>query len=299
MSTGAPRGLFGFLANPTAGADAAPESTGTFPMPVADFIAADYLRWSDIVLTRREWTPLSWLIRYATRSNFAHAALVFLTPKWQLGWRSTYIIESVFSGVEVTDLADYSKYSRLSLAVKRVNHGWFDDRVRKRVRGRMLDDIKAEYAFSTLFGLGRQFVFGVESAVRGHKQTVLRRRELNKRAAKEFICSGFIQRGYAQGVYEFIRDGVVPTSAFKDIIFDRTIASMLPDDWSEFTPAEQADIVAEFIDAFQDHLFAVTPRDIETHAASDWIYVLHDGLAYEVSSYDEVCAILKMKPSTP
>ena len=85
MSTGAPRGLFGFLANPATGSDAAPSGAGTFPMPVADFIAADYLRWSDIVLTRREWTPLSWLIRYATRSNFAHAALVFLTPKWQLG----------------------------------------------------------------------------------------------------------------------------------------------------------------------------------------------------------------------
>lgn len=297
MSSGAPRGLFGFLTNSTPGSDAAPAGTGAFPMPVADFIAADYLRWSDIVLTRREWTPVSWLIRYASRANFAHVALVFLTPKWQLGWHSTYLIESVFSGVEVTDLADYSKYSRLSLAVKRINHGWFDEQVRKRVRGRMLDDIKAEYAFSMLFGLGRQLLFGVESAVRGHKQTVVRRREMNRKSAKEFICSGFIQRGYAQGVYEFIRDGLVPTSAFKDVIFDRNLAAMLPDDWSEFTPAEQVEILAEYLDAFQDHLFAVTPRDIETHAASDWVYVLHNGLAYEVSSYEEVCAILEIKPA--
>jgi hypothetical protein len=160
----------------------------------------------------------------------------------------------------------------------------------------MLDDIKAEYAFSTLIGLGRQFLFGLESAARGHKRAVIRRGEQGYESAKEFICSGFIQRGYAQGIYEFIREGKIPPEALRDVVFDRNLASMLPEDWSQFTPAETADVIKEYLEAFSTELLAVTPRDLETHPGLDWVYVITGGKAYQVSSYKDVCDILRITP---
>jgi hypothetical protein len=275
---------------------AAPPQPDNWPMSVDQFVLGNYMRYSDIVLSRNEYNPLSWLIRRATRANFAHVGLVFLEPKLQYGWQSTYLIESVFAGVEVTDLNDYFKHPRLSVAIKRLNRDWMTDRIRRRVRGRMLDDIKAEYAFSTLFGLGRQLLFGVESAMRGQKSAVIRRRIAGKRAAKEFICSGFIQRGYAQGIFEFVRDGALPPSAMKDVMFDPKIAANLPEDWSAFTPAEVTAILEEFLEQSQDDLFAVTPRDLETNDAFEWAYVITRGKAYQVTSYADVCNLLGTKP---
>jgi hypothetical protein len=275
---------------------AAPKTDGDWPMPVAEFIQRDTLAFSDIVMTRKEYNFMSWLIRVATKSNFAHVALVFLVPQWQHGWQSTFLIESVFSGTEVTDLSEYFKHKRLAIAVKRLNRPWFTEEVGRRVRGRMLDDIKAEYAFSTLIGLGRQLLFGVEGAVRGHKRAVARRQESGSAAPKEYICSGFMQMGFVRGVMEFIREGKVPAEALRDVIFDKNLARMLPIDWSEFTRAEQIDILDEFIKAFEDQLMAVTPLDIETSGAFEWAYVAKDGLVHPVKTYEDVCRIMGIRP---
>lgn len=281
-----------------AGPANAPAQPDNWPMPVEQFVLGRHLSWGDVALSRNEYNPLSWLIRHATDANFAHAAMVFLEPNWQVGWQSTYLIESVFAGVEVTDIKDYFKHPRLSVAVRRLNHPWFSDRMRRRVRGRMLDDIKAEYAFSTLFGLGRQLLFGFESAARGHKQAVKRRLQRGINSPKEFICSGFIQRGYAQGIQEFIVKGDLEPTALKHVIFDPDLAAMLPDDWGEFTRAEAVEIIGDYLDAFQDELWATTPRDIEINQSFDWVYVITGGYAYQVSSYQDVCRLLRIQPCT-
>ena len=52
----------------------------TWPMPVAQFLAGNYLQRSDIVLCRGKRSLFSWLIRMATRSYFSHAGLIFLVP---------------------------------------------------------------------------------------------------------------------------------------------------------------------------------------------------------------------------
>jgi hypothetical protein len=274
----------------------APPQPENWPMPLDQFLIEGHMHWADICLSRNEYNPLSWLIRYATHSNFAHVALVFLRPRLEFGWQSTYVIESVFSGIEITNMHEYFKHPRLSVAVRRLNRPWFEDEIRRRVRGRMLDDIKADYAFRTLVGLGRQFLFGLESATRGHKRAVVRRTQQDKKSANEFICSGFIQRGYTQAIYEFIRDGKLPPEALRDVVFDRNLATILPDDWSQFTVAEATDIVREYLDAFSAELLAVTPRDLETHPGLDWVYVITGGKAYKVSSYKDVCDIMKITP---
>jgi hypothetical protein len=272
---------------------------GLWPMKVEDFIQRDYMKYSDIVLTRKEWNLTSWLIRTATGGNFAHSSLVFLTPHWQYGWQSTFLIESVFSGTEITAISDYFKHKNLSIAIKRLNRPWFDERLAKLVRGRMLDDIKAEYAFNIVWRLARQFLFGFEGAVRGHRATIRRRRSMGYQSPNEFICSGFMQVGYLRAISEHVREGTLPPSVVRDVIFDDDLAHILHADWNTFTPDEQRQIVSDFLSAFNEELMAVTPRDIELHDAFDWQYVVTGGYVYPVSSYAEVCRLLSIEPLQP
>ena len=269
----------------------------TWPMPVDQFLARDYLRHSDVLMTVRKGNLLSWLIRNATKGNFSHAALVFLTPNLHYGWQSSYVIESVFSGVEVTDLRDYFKYRGIKVAIQRLKHAWFDDEIAKRVRGRMLGDIKAKYNFPLMLAMAEGLLFSLESAVRGHKRTVIRHGQPGVRAApNEFICSGFVQRGFVLGVAEFIRSGKLRPEMLRQVIFDRDLASILPTDWSQHAPDEQIRIVDDFVAQFSDELLAATPRDIETTDDLAWVYVMVNGVVHPVSSYREVCELMELKP---
>jgi hypothetical protein len=284
----------GMPANDNRASAPAPAITG--PVPIKDFLDSGGLRCADVLLSRNEWNLMSWLIRTATDANFAHAALVFLRPESGEGWRSTYVIESVFSGVEVTDIHDYFKHPRLSVAIKRLNRDWFEEAMQRRVRGRMLDDIKAEYDFTTMFRLGRQALFGMQRMMLGHKRAVMRREAKGLDAPKEFICSGFMQRGYANAFVEFARYGHVPAAGFRDIIFDAEVAKHLPVGGLAALDADRDRIFADFVARHERELLAVTPRDIELHEAFDWTYVLTGGKAHPVTGYAEVCELLKCKP---
>lgn len=273
-----------------------PSGPSQWPLSVEEFVRGGHLQLSDVVLSRHP-SALSWLIRHATKGNFSHAAMVMLTPRWQLGWQSTYLIESVFSGVEITDLIDYFSYKGLSVAVKRLNTPWFAEPVRRRVRGRMLDDIKAKYNFPLMLAMAEGLWWSLESRVRGHKRAVIHREEAGMRSPpNEFICSGFVQRGFAEGICEFIQDGRLPAEALKRVIFDRDLATLLPDDWAPFTIDERKRIVAEFVDEFRDSLLGTTPKDIEVSEKFEWVYVLTGGEVYPVSTYKEVCDLLKITP---
>ncbi|MCK5713843.1 MAG: hypothetical protein KAI25_14065, partial [Hyphomicrobiaceae bacterium] len=65
----------------------------SWPMPVETFLEGNYLRRSDIVLTRRDWDLTSWVIRWATESPFSHAALIFTGPQFESGFTNTFVIE--------------------------------------------------------------------------------------------------------------------------------------------------------------------------------------------------------------
>lgn len=267
----------------------------TWPMPVEEFLSRNYLRHSDVLMTTRKGNLLSWLIRRATKGNFSHAALVFITPNLTYGWQSTYLIESVFSGVEVTDLRDYFKYRGMKVAIQRLKHDWFTDEIAKRVRGRMLGDIKGKYNFPLMIAMAEGLWFSVESMVQGYKRNVVRRSQPGHRAApNEFICTGFVQRGFVLGIAEFIRSGQLKPDMLRQVIFDRNLASLLPADWSQHSPEEQIRIVDEFIEQFSDELLSVTPRDFETTTELEWRYVMVGGVVHPVSSYREVMELLEL-----
>src|ERR1043165_6361860 len=100
-------------------AELAPE-TG-WPMPIADFLAGDYLLRSDIVLCRGK-SLFSKMIRWSTRSYFSHAALIFLVPSRDDGFANTFVLEAIPSGVTVTNLRHYviEAAKNYDIAIKRI-----------------------------------------------------------------------------------------------------------------------------------------------------------------------------------
>ena len=137
----------------------------SWPMPVETFLEGNYLKRSDIVLTRRDWDLTSWVIRWATDSPFSHAALVFTGPQFESGFTNTFVIEASTGGVDLTNLRDYIADKSSFLAIKRLKKEWFDETKQSRVRGLLLDKIKADYNFWALGHIVRNIWFGVERSM--------------------------------------------------------------------------------------------------------------------------------------
>ncbi|HSS85857.1 MAG TPA: hypothetical protein VLL30_19035, partial [Reyranella sp.] len=131
-------------AQPPVPPDVTPE---VWPMPVEDFLAGNYLERADVVLTRRNWDLTSWAIRWATKSPFSHAAMVFTGPQFESGYSNTFVIESSSSGVDLTNLRDYIADKSAFLGIKRFKRDWFDETKQARVRGLLLDKIKSTYNY--------------------------------------------------------------------------------------------------------------------------------------------------------
>src|SRR5262245_26783908 len=121
----------------------APAAAGTpggapqWPMPVAAFLAGNFLRRADVVLTRKHRDLLSWFIRWATKGKFSHAALVFLVPHEQAGFNNTFVIEAARDGVGLTNLLTYLNDRRSVVGIKRLSQSWFDADIQGIVRGRL------------------------------------------------------------------------------------------------------------------------------------------------------------------
>ena len=191
-----------------------------WPMPVEDFLAGKYLERADVVLTRREWDISSWAIRWATSSPFSHAAMVFTGPQFESGYTSTFVIESGTSGVDLTNLRDYIADKSAFIAIKRFRQPWFDEAKQSRVRGLLLDKIKASYNYWAIGTIARNLWFGVERSVSGDRTTMRRFRERNWDAPTEFICSGLVQIGFVEAALEYIKAGTLPPTALNEVVFE-------------------------------------------------------------------------------
>jgi len=261
-----------------------------WPMPVEDFLAGRYLERADVVLTRREWNLASWAIRWATNSPFSHAALVFTGPQFESGYSSTFVIEAGTGGVDITNLRDYIADKSAFIAIKRFRKEWFDEPKQSRVRGLLLDKIKATYNYWAIGSIVRSLWFGVERSVSGDRTTVRRFRERNWNPPNEFICSGLVQIGFVEAALEYIKAGQLPPSALNEVVFEREAATRLPEreDWSYLDPETSKTTAVLFRKQNFDALQSVTPEDLAASTKLDWLYFIKNGLVYKVSSYDEV-----------
>jgi hypothetical protein len=276
---------------PAAKPTAEEQGPEVWPMPVEDFLLGSYLQRADVVLTRRTWSLASWLIRWSTDSPFSHAALVFTGPQFESGFSNTFVIEAGTGGVDLTDLRDYIADKSTYLAVKRMKKTWFDEPKQSRVRGLLLDKIKASYDYWAIGSIARNLWFGVERSVRGEKPTIESFQERNWAAPNEYICSGLVQLGFYEAIMEYIKTDQLPGSVLSQVVFDKDASAYLPqtdEDWS-YVDAEQAKSMAVLFYKQQHLNFnSVTPENIAASDKLEWLYFIKDGLVYKVSSYAEV-----------
>jgi hypothetical protein len=266
-----------------------------WPMPVEDFLAGKYLERADVVLTRRAWDISSWAIRWATNSPFSHAAMVFTGPQFESGYTSTFVIESGTSGVDLTNLRDYIADKSAFIAIKRFKQPWFDEPKQSRVRGLLLDKIKASYNYWAIGTIARNLWFGVERSVSGDQKTMRRYRERKWDAPTEFICSGLVQIGFVEAALEYIKAGTLPPTALNEVVFEKEAATRLPerDDWGYLDAESSKTTAVLFRKQNFDALQSVTPEDLAASEKLEWLYFIKNGLVYKVSSYADVRKLIE------
>ena len=266
-----------------------------WPMPVEDFLAGKYLERADVVLTRREWDISSWAIRWATSSPFSHAAMVFTGPQFESGYTSTFVIESGTSGVDLTNLRDYIADKSAFIAIKRFRQPWFDEAKQSRVRGLLLDKIKASYSYWAIGTIARNLWFGVERSVSGDRTAMRNFRERNWDAPTEFICSGLVQIGFVEAAIEYIKAGTLPPTALNEVVFEPVAATRLPEreDWSYLDAESSKTTAVLFRKQNFDALQSVTPEDLAASEKLEWLYFIKNGQVYKVASYDDVRKLIE------
>jgi hypothetical protein len=261
-----------------------------WPMPVESFLAGNYLERADVVLTRRDWDLSSWMIRWATGSPFSHAAMVFTGPQFESGYSTTFVIEAGTGGVDLTNLRDYIADKSAFLAIKRFRREWFDEPKQARVRGLLLDKIKASYNYWAIGHILRNLWFGVERSVRGEKDTIESYRDRAWDAPNEFICSGLVQVGFVEAVLEYIKADELPASSLNEVVFEPLAATRLPDkaDWVYLDPETKKSTAVLFRKQNFDALQSVTPETLAASEKLEWLYFIKEGMVYKVANYDEV-----------
>lgn len=278
----------------------AKREAGGWPMPVDEFLRGPYLNRADVVLTRKHRDFRSWFIRWATRGSFSHSALVFLVPHQEQGFNNTFVIESASKGVDLSNLARYLNDKRQVVGIKRLKGTWFDERAQSLVRGRMLNSIQSAYSYATLFRLGWSFLnelaFGIKARIWGARKVIKGHRRRRLQPPNAYICSGLVQLGYLNAIAEQVAMGYLLPQRVADVVFQSDVARFLPKDWSEFSDAEQYEIMWDFVSGFQDVLEAITPEDLAASDRLDWVYVIRDGLVHQVDSADHAQDLLAWEP---
>ncbi|MGD9667702.1 MAG: hypothetical protein AB7U75_01445 [Hyphomicrobiaceae bacterium] len=266
-----------------------------WPKPVEEFLAGEYLERADVVLTRRDWDLSSYLIRLATKSPFSHAAMVFTGPQFEQGYSNTFVIEAGTGGVDLTNISDYIADKSTFIAIKRFKEPWFDQAKQSRVRGILLDKIKASYNYWAIGRIFKNLWFGVQRQVRGKEKTIEAYRKNDWRPPNDYICSGLVQLGFVEAVVEYIKAGKLPISALKEVVFHNVAASRLPEpsDWQYLDEQTQRESAELFEQQNLVELEAVTPEDLARSDKLEWLYLIREGRVYKISSYEDVLALTR------
>jgi hypothetical protein len=236
-----------------------------FPMPVNRFLkeAGEHLMRGDIIVSRSA-TLSSYAIRLATGGFFTHAALVFLVPDPEDGFENTFLLESVSSGVGIANFRSYlERKAHTDVGILRLEAPWYDARMRKLIRGVMLDRVKSGYDFKTAMRIWLSIAFGARlgwSRIRKGRRSSLATAVRTTRGhwvPPQFICSGFVQYGFVELLR---RNGRDPREGiFKD--------GLDPGD--------------------RDALLAVTPDDIARSPKLTWQFVVRRGWVHRATSYEQ------------
>ncbi len=167
---------------------------------------------------------------------------------------------------------------------------WFDEPKQARVRGLLLDKIKASYNYWAIGHILRNLWFGVERSVRGDKDTIQSYRDREWDAPNEFICSGLVQVGFVEAVLEYIKADELPAYSLNEVVFEPLAATRLPDkgDWGYLDPETKKSTAVLFRKQNFDALQSVTPETLAASEKLEWLYFIKEGMVYKVTNYDDV-----------
>jgi hypothetical protein len=272
-----------------------------WPMPIKQFLAGNYLERADVVLTRRDYDLTSFLIRWATGSPFSHSALVFNQPDENSGITNTFLIEAGTGGVDLTNIKDYLADKSSFIALKRFRKPWFDDLKQARVRGILLDKIKAEYNYWAIGRVARNIWFGVQNNLRsrdqrasGRAKVIKQYRDNDWQPPSEYICSGLVQVGFVETAIEYISRGLLPPEALNEVVFVPEAEKWLPNAKGWQRLGQFASRSAKmFREQNAAALEAVTPHDLAVSDKLEWLYLIRDGKVHKVSSLKQVMTLIE------
>ena len=70
-----------------------------------ELVIGGKLKRADILVTRSKGSLLGWLLRLGTGSYWNHALMVYTIRAPQLGYETTFIIESGGAGIDIHNIA--------------------------------------------------------------------------------------------------------------------------------------------------------------------------------------------------
>ena len=273
------------------------EDQGPVLRPVDILLVHSRVGWPDWLLPWRWWRLGSLFIRWATRGEFNHAALVFLTRRASEGYHHTFVMESTIGGgVDILPIQRYLCNPRAVVAIKRVKAPWFHrldtqeqargerwSRYERRARGLALEQIQDAYDHRLLFRLGSRLLGGLLLATlmawrrlfwpgNGPPPMAVRRQGKgvkglpSGRDASAYICSGLVAAALFRAVEEVDRDRpeAVRVCHLQDVVF-------LP-----HPPSSFADLLSS------------TPVHLAVRDNLAWLYLVVDGRVHTVNTYEEV-----------
>ncbi len=268
----------------------------TWPKPVETFLNGHYIDRADVVLTRRTGDITSSIIRWATNSPFSHAALVFTGPQFDAGVSGTFVIEAGTSGVDLTKFSDYAYSKNTFIAVKRLRKDWFNAPRQSRVRGVLLDKIKASYDFWAVWRIARNIWFGVRTKMQTKEKTVEAYRKNDWQPPNEYICSGLVQIGFIEMAVEAIKRGELSPEVLREVVFHKGAESRLPPPGTwKYLGEDAKDTAINFRDVLSDELYSVTPEDLAQTDKLEWLYFIRNGLVHKVASYADVLKLIQQR----
>jgi hypothetical protein len=267
-----------------------PDDDFAWPMSIRAFQEHGFLEPGDVLLTTKINSFFSFLVRTLDNGAFAHAALVFLTPKHRVGVDRTYFLQTTFGGVDLEGFSKIvapskrhirdGKAARYVVGVKRLEAPWVTPAMRNMVSGRMLRFINDDnYNFSLLAALATpvpNFFFWLRDSVFGRAPSVRQyTRKKSRFAPVEFICSGFVQYAYVDMLRVSSDQGLLNGSkaeeAWNDVFFANWV-----------TP-----------ETSMEELIAVKPAELADSPKLQWKYLIFGGLVYRVRSTEEADELMR------
>ena len=255
---------------------------------VAVLVGKGKLKRADILVARSKGSLLGWLIRFGTNSYWNHAAMVYVIKNPELGYDSTFIIESGGSGIDIHSIGHYfERPKKYDVGIKRLDRDWFQNdredgglRFRRRVRGFALEEIDDKYNHRLIVDIARrilrQLVLAAIFPWLRRKAPSQRRARIPKVVRKldinAYICSGFVQWAYYRGVAKVLAEtGDTDRQKLKDVVFNPEVGQ----------------------DDSEEALLSTTPADLASSDKLAWKYIVKDGVVWEVKDQEDVDAVLK------